>query len=75
MTNKPKFGNGWERYVGPWYVYQGNWQHAIKGCKDGYRLPGSPEPFGTLVEAKAEALRRIANAKPQLARYVQGNRA
>ena len=67
----PKFGNGWEKYVGPWYVYQGQWQHAIKGTREGYRLPGS-QPFKTLALAKAEALRRITTAKPQPNRYLQG---
>jgi hypothetical protein len=64
--------SGWERFVGPWYVFKGNWAHAITWCKGGYRLPGTLEPFRTLAEAKAEALRRIANAKPQPWRYVQG---
>jgi len=68
---KFKQDTGWEKFVGPWYVYRGNWQHAIKGLKGEYRLPGSA-PFKTLAAAKAEALRRIAEAKPQPNRYVQG---
>ena len=62
----PKFGSGWEKYVGPWYVYQDNWQYAIHRGDDGYRLSG--ELFGTLAAAKAEVLRRIASAK-----YPPGN--
>jgi hypothetical protein len=68
MSNRNK---GWEKYVGPWYVYQDNWQHAIKAVRGGYQLPGNLEPFKRLAQAKDEALRRIANAKPQLVRYVQ----
>jgi hypothetical protein len=73
MSNRNK---GWKRREAmgaeTWYVFENNWQHAIKGRSGSYRLPGSRGPFKTLAEAKDEALRRIASAKPQLVRYVQG---